>query len=809
MANTEGFNIEGLGVFYLGEQFDLDQKKRTGAALLYESKHLVTHAVCVGMTGSGKTGLCVSLLEEAALDGIPALIIDPKGDLGNLLLQFPEMKPEDYLPWVSEDEARLAQQTPEQFAAGQAETWKKGLADWRQDGARIQRLQDACEFAIYTPGSRMGRPLSILKSFEAPGEAVLEDREMFTDRIANAATALLGLLGIDADPLQSREHIFLSQIFQRCWEKGENLSLADLIGHIQNPQFKQIGVMDVDSFYPAKERFALAMQINNLLASPGFAVWMEGEGMDIGKLLRTETGKPKMSVISIAHLNDQERMFFVSLLLNETLAWTRQQAGTSSLRAIVYMDEIFGYFPPLGNPPTKKPLLTLLKQARAFGVGVVLATQNPVDLDYKGLANCGTWFIGRLQTERDKERLMEGLAGASAQAGAAFDRAKTDRILSSLGKRVFFLNNVHQNVPVIFQTRWALSYLRGPLTREQIKRLTPAAPAATASGKTGTPLPALTPAKAGRPVLPPEVLQKFLAARGDADGLMYYPELCVAAKVRYTDTKAGVDTTVEKVYLTPIKDDNTPVEWHEGDAVEIHPDELESEPTEGIGYMELAGAATRPKSYAAWQKDLVTHIFSFEQLQLFALPKLKLFSSPGETEADFRARIAHQLHEQRDAAVEKLQAKYTPKITALEERIRKAEQAKQREEQQRSTEVMSAGLDILGGVLGAVFGRGKVASKATIGKAASAAKKAGRVIQQQGDVARAGETIEALQAQLAELEEQVEAETQEIAAAMDAANAEIVPVSIKPKKTNISVGFTALVWAPYRPQAGGEAEKAW
>ncbi len=795
-------NIEGLGVFYLGEQYDLDNKQRTGNLVLYESKHLVTHAVCVGMTGSGKTGLCISLLEEAALDGIPALIIDPKGDLGNLLLQFPALEAKDFAPWVSEDEARLAQQTPEEFAAAQAETWKKGLADWHQDGDRIQRLKDSCEFTIYTPGSRMGRPLSILKSFEAPGEAVLEDREMFTDRIANAATALLSLLGISADPLQSREHIFLSQVFQANWTEGKSLDLAQIIEQVQNPPFKKIGVLDVESFYPGKERFALAMQVNNLLASPGFQVWMEGEGMDVAKLLRNASGKPKISIVSIAHLNDQERMFFVALLLNEVLAWTRQQAGTSSLRAIVYMDEIFGYFPPLGNPPTKKPLLTLLKQARAFGVGVVLATQNPVDLDYKGLANCGTWFIGRLQTERDKERLMEGLAGASAQAGAAFDKARTDQILSSLGKRVFFLNNVHQNVPLIFQTRWALSYLRGPLTREQIKALTP--PQEAASVAAGPAMPKLAVA-AARPVLPPEVVQKFLPARGKPEGLMYYPEFCVTAKIRFTDTKSKIDTAEDRVYLTPVKDDNTPVEWSESQVADLHPDELEGEPAAGIGYMELAGAATKAKNYAAWQKDLVNYIFANESLDCYCAPELKAYSNPGESEADFRGRISHQLHEERDAEIAKLQAKFTPKITALEERIRKAMQAKEREEQQRSSQAMSAGLDILGGVLGAVFGRGR----ATIGKAASAAKKAGSVLKEQGDVKRAGETVEALQAQLAELEEQVEAETQALAAKMDAANASIETVSIKPKKTNITVGFTALVWAPYRPVEGGDPEKAW
>ncbi|MFN9429028.1 MAG: ATP-binding protein [Acidobacteriota bacterium] len=803
-------NIEGLGVFYLGEEYDLGAKKRKGSLVLYESKHLVTHAVCVGMTGSGKTGLCVSLLEEAALDGIPAIVIDPKGDLGNLLLQFPELRAEDFAEWVNAEEAQQAQVSAEEYGRQQAELWRKGLADWRQDGERIGRMSEAAEFQIYTPGSRMGRPLSILKSFGAPGEEVREDREMFMDRIANAATAVLSLLGIDADPLQSREHSMMSQIFQSKWTEGKDRNLAELIGQIQAPPFKKIGVLDVDSFFPAKERFALAMQVNNLLASPGFAAWMEGEGMEIGKLLRNEQGKPKISVISIAHLNDAERMFFVALLLNEFLGWVRTQSGTSSLRALLYMDEIFGYFPPLGNPPTKKPLLTLLKQARAFGVGVVLATQNPVDLDYKGLANCGTWFIGRLQTERDKARLMEGLSGASAQAGIAFDAGKTDEILSSLGKRVFYLNNVHTNTPVIFQTRWALSYLRGPLTREQMKKLKgreeEAAPAG--EGKAGGKVRALAPA-AARPVLPPDVVQKFLAARGGVEGLMYYPHLCAAAKVRFTDTKSGIDETVDRVYMTPVKDDNTPVEWSESEVVDLHPDELEGTPEEGIGYAELAGAATKGKSYGGWQKDLVGHIFGQETLEVFLSPELKAFSHPGESEADFRGRIAHEMHEERDAEIEKIRTKYRPKVALLEERLRKAEAAKKVQEEQRSSEMLNAGMSLLGGVLGAMFGRGSALSKTNIGKAATAVKQAGKVMRESQDVGRAGDTVEAVQAQMAELEAEIEKQVGVVAARLEAASAAVERVAIKPKKMNISVGFTALVWAPCRHEAGKDPEAAW
>ncbi len=364
------------------------------------------------MTGSGKTGLCVSLLEEAAIDGIPAIIIDPKGDLANMMLTFPELQPEDFEPWIDPQEAARKGVTPTELAKRTVETWKSGLASWDQKPERIARLRDAVEIAIYTPGSTTGRPLTVLRSLDAPKSEFRTDSGAMRDRIMSAVSGLLGLIGIDADPLASREHILLSSILDLGWQKGLNLELPDLIQSIQKPPFDRLGVFDIETFFPAKDRLALAMRMNNLLASPGFAAWMTGEPLDIQRLLYTSAGKPCLSILSIAHLSDAERMFFVTLLLNETISWMRSQPGTSSLRAILYMDEIFGYFPATANPPSKMPMLTLLKQARAFGLGIVLATQNPVDLDYKGLSNTGTWFIGRLQTERDKARIMEGLESA-------------------------------------------------------------------------------------------------------------------------------------------------------------------------------------------------------------------------------------------------------------------------------------------------------------------------------------------------------------------------------------------------------------
>ena len=465
-------DYEKLGQFYLGREYDLEKKSSAaGNLVLYDSKDLVTHAIVVGMTGSGKTGLCIDLIEEAAIDGVPTIAIDPKGDLTNLMLTFPDLRPEDFRPWINEEDAARKGVTPDEYAKQQADLWRKGLESWGQSGDRIRRLRDAADFAIYTPGSTAGIPVSILRSFAAPSEQLREDTELFRERVSTTATSLLALVGIAADPIKSREHILISTLFSAAWAEGKDLDLEALVGRIQKPPMARIGALDLEKFYPEKDRGELAMRINGLLASPGFGGWLEGEALDVGALYRTPAGKPRVSIFSIAHLSDAERMFFVALLLNEILGWVRMQSGTTSLRAILYMDEIFGFFPPVAEPPAKRPLLTLLKQARAFGLGVVLATQNPVDLDYKGLANTGTWLLGRLQTERDKQRVLEGLEGAAAAQSASFDRKSMEELLAGLGNRVFLMNDVHEDGPVVLETRWAMSYLRGPLTRDQIKVL--------------------------------------------------------------------------------------------------------------------------------------------------------------------------------------------------------------------------------------------------------------------------------------------------------------------------------------------------
>jgi hypothetical protein len=811
-------DFEKLGVFYLGRPYDLAAKAPRPGLVLYDSKDLVTHAVCIGMTGSGKTGLCLALIEEALLDGIPVLLIDPKGDLANLCLTFPALRPEDFAPWVNEEDARRKGLAVDAYAAQQAELWRKGLAAWGEDGARIQRLRDAAEVTIYTPGSTAGLPVSIVKSFAAPPAPLRQDAELLRDRIGTTATSLLGLLGIDADPLQSREHILLSKLLETAWRDGHDLDLAGLIQQIQSPPIAKVGALDLEAFFPGKDRFALATRLNNLLAAPGFDAWLKGEPLDVGALLHTPAGKPRAAIFSIAHLSDAERMFFVSLLLNEMLGWVRAQSGTTSLRAMLYMDEVFGYFPPVANPPSKLPLLTLLKQARAFGVGVVLATQNPVDLDYKGLANTGTWFIGRLQTDRDRARVLDGLEGAAAGGDHRYDRGAMEKILGGLGSRIFLLNNVHEDAPEVFESRWAMSYLRGPLTRTQIKQLmagrtSPEAPRPAAAPAGGAPAAAPTApspaASAGRPVLPPAVPQIFVPIRGSAPAgaaLIYRPQILGAATVRFSDEKAGVDQSQDVVVATPITDAAVPVSWEAATPLAVAVADLEKTPGPAGDWALLPSAAAKPKSYEDWSRDLAAWLYGQQRLGLLRDPESGAVSRAGESERDFRVRIREAARADRDTRVEALRKKYAPKRAALEERLRRAEQAQSRETGQVTQRGVQAAISIGATILGGLLGR-KTISVTNIGRATTAARDAGRVLKEREDVARAQETVAAVQQDLTALEAELQAEITALDARAEPERLD--PVTVRPKKTDVRVRLCALAWVPYWRDPAGTPTPAW
>lgn len=806
-------DYEKLGAFYLGKEYDLVSRTLKEDLVLYDSKDLNTHAVIIGMTGSGKTGLGIALLEEALIDNIPIIAIDPKGDLPNLLLSFPELRAEDFRPWVNEQDALNKGLTLNHFASNQADLWRKGLASWGQETDRITRLKSAADFAVYTPGSNAGLAVSVLRSFAPPSPAILGDTDLLRERIQTTATSLLALLDIEADPITSREHILLANIFENAWTQGKGLDLAGLIHAIQAPPFERIGVMDLEFFFPSKERFLLAIRVNNLLAAPGFESWLEGDPLDIGRMLYTAHGKPRASIFTISHLSDPERMFFVSMLLNEILGWMRTQAGTSSLRAILYMDEIFGYFPPVSNPPPKAPLLTLLKQARAFGLGLVLSTQNPVDLDYKGLSNTGTWFIGRLQTERDKERVLAGLEGAAA--GAGFDRRRMEEILAGLGKRVFLLHNVHENEPAIFQTRWALSYLRGPMTREQIKALmaerkSEELPVAKASPAPETPAPSETfrPAQpaAGPPVVPPGIDAFYLAASGAGHGLAYYPAVVGRMDVHYSNARYKIDTTQTVALAAELEEGPVPLDWD--NAVEFDPVTLETAPLPGSEYADLPVAAKKAAAYRKWNKDLLRWVCQKRPLVLLSSKRFGMTSLLGESEGEFRARLAQAVREKRDLEVEKLRNKYGKRFTTLKDRLMRAEQAISREDEQAKARKMQTAISFGTAILGAFLGR-KTVSATSASRVGTAMRSASRMRAEKMDVARAQERAEGVRLQLSELEVRLQDDIDRIELALDTEAEELEEISVKPKSRDITLEIFGLAWMPFRKDGRGRLSPDW
>lgn len=811
-------DYEKLGAFYLGRQVDPDSGEDLPGPLLYDSKDLTTHAVIVGMTGSGKTGLAIGMLEEALIDGVPVIAIDPKGDLGNLMLTFPNLEGDDFRPWVDEGAAARKGVSPDDYAASQAKLWREGLESWGQGPERIRRLEAAAERVLYTPGSNAGTPLSILRSLDAPPPALLEDDEALRDRILSSVSGLLGLLGIVADPIQSREHILLSTLVERAWREGRNLDMASLIHQIQKPPVERVGIMDVETFFPSDARFELAMRLNNLLASPGFSAWLEGEPLDIAHMLRAPDGRPRLSIVSIAHLSDPERMFVVTLLLGQLVAWMRSQSGSQSLRAILYMDEVFGYFPPTANPPSKTPMLTLLKQARAYGVGCVLATQNPVDLDYKGLSNCGTWLLGRLQTERDQARVIDGLESSASGVAGGFSRSSLEKTLSSLDSRVFLMNNVHEDQPVLLRSRWVLSYLAGPLSRAQIKRLakapatteTPAAVEERAQAIAAVQPSAATVATkqaAERPVIPAEADERFLPITGKVnatDRIIYRPVLLGAVSAHYSNARAGVDEWTKRIVWAPLDDELEGSPWDAGRLLQGLPElETDLEPTATFG--PLPAQAERKTSYKKWSKQLKTMVYRDHPVMLWKSKKPKLVSTLGEEEGAFRGRLSELLHEARDVKLEKLRKKFTPKLARMQEKIDRALERVDREEQQYKDRKTQTVVSMGATLIGALFGR-KLGSVGNVGRAASTMKGASRAAREKADIDRAEERVEEYKQELVVLEETFQKALEDAEDAALDHEMEIEELRVNARKGDLDVERLSLVWVPSKVDASGQVE---
>lgn len=781
--------FEKLGVFYLGKRYDPASRETTDELLLYDSRDLTTHAVCVGMTGSGKTGLCISLLEEAAMDGIPAIAIDPKGDLSNLMLTFPDLSTDDFLPWIDPADAERNGATLQRLASDTAEAWKTGLARWGQDGERIRELRSRTEFRLYTPGSSNGIPLSILHSLDAPSQDVMNEPEALADRIETAVSGFLSLAGGTDLDIHGREHVLLQSILAHAWGEGRDMNLAEMIRAVQNPPMKQLGVLDVEAFYPSQDRLRLAMMLNSLAASPGFTPWTLGEPLNIESLLHSPEGKPRVSILSIAHLSDKQRMFFVSLLLGEVVTWMRSKPGTGSLRAILYMDEIFGFFPPGAEPPSKKPMLTLLKQARAYGLGVVLAAQNPVDLDYRGLSNAGTWFVGRLQTERDKLRLLDGLESASANV---VDRAGMDRLLSGLDKRVFLLHSVHRSDPELFQTRWAMSYLRGPLTGTQLKKLQQgeaSAPPAESNRPARAP-------SSSKPWTPPEI-EEFHAPLpvppSPGQTVLYRPHLFASVKLHFVSAREKIDLWEDCTVLVPAVPDHGEA-WSAAECIRGKPCPMDRDPAPDASYDPLEPEAVKAASMKHFNTRAASWLYQEQSLPVWYCLNPRAVSEPGEEKGVFVTRLLQVERENRDLQVVKLRESFGKRLATLQDRVRRAGQKLEREKSQynhqRTQTAVSVGATIMGALLGGRVGSGSV------GRATTAVRGATRASREKEDIASAESELEVQRERLRELEEEFNEKVGLISKPLRADELLLEEKVVRPRKNDTFVSRSGLLWVP-------------
>ncbi|MEA2114302.1 MAG: DUF87 domain-containing protein [Thermodesulfobacteriota bacterium] len=788
-------DYEKMDLFYLGRELDPETGETNRQPLLYKNKHLTTHAAIIGMTGSGKTGLGIDLIEEAALDKLPSIIIDPKGDMTNLLLSFPDLAADDFEPWVDEGQAAQKGISRKKLAVDTAAAWEKGLASWDQDKERIGRMRASADFVVYTPGSSSGRPVSVLDSMEAPDPEVLKDNDTAAALVNSTVSSILALVGVKADPLKSREHILLSSIVLYYWRKQQDLSLEMLIAAVVNPPFTKIGSLTTDVFYPQPKRMDLALQLNNILASPAFSGWTQGEPLRIENFLYSDSGKPQVSIFSIAHLSDDERMFFVAMLLGRFISWMRRQEGSSGLRCLLYMDEIFGYFPPSANPPSKKPMLLLLKQARAYGVGVVLSTQNPVDLDYKGLSNIGTWFVGRLQTRQDQDRVMAGIAGSSDD----FSEQQIREMLSDMRGRTFLLYSAHQDEPVLFETRWAMSYLRGPVSLSEIGKMitkgidhdsgdqstvAQSVQAAITEGYSSTP-----------PMLSAGVEQCFLPAPIPVEELNYAPWLVGTSTVRFFKQSQSIDETREICLRLPVNDDIDKPDWQQAEEYSLELDDCEDRAPEGSRFASLPAAFSSLKNLRGLEKVFDNFLYHSMRLPLMKVTSLKLTSKPGETEAQFNKRIADLLRGKKEIEADKVTERYGKKQRLLETRLEKAYARLDKEKGDVTAKGIDTALSVGVAVFGALFGR-KTLSVSTATRTARSMRGAGRVLKEQGDVQRAGDAVTLIQDDIDALARELQGKLSGLADRFDPVHYDMETINITPRHSDIYNLQLRLVWEP-------------
>ena len=825
---------------FLGKLYNT-KNQLTDEKMFYNPSDLNTHCVITGMTGSGKTGLGILMLEEIALKKIPAIIIDPKGDLTNLLLHFPDMTGKDIAPWLDQEAPVRAGKELYEYANEKATEWKEGQANWGYGPEDINALSEV-DYTLFTPGSSIGNPVNIMASFSAPESSVIYNDEAIREEISTAVTALLGLLGYNnIDPLKSKEHILLSNIIESYWTLGKDVTLVDLINAVNDPPFDTLGALSIDKIYPPKERFSLALQINNFLASPTFKAWNEGPGLDIGSLIKNKDDKPRFNIFYLQHLSDQEKMFFVTMLYSQIEAWMRNQTGTGNLRLAVYFDEIAGYVPPTANPSSKPVIMRMMKQARAFGVGLILATQNPVDIDYKGLSNAGTWFVGRLQTEQDKNRLLDGLTTTDGN----INRSDADKLISDLKKRAFLYMNVHENGLKVLSTRWTLNYLAGPLTKNLIPKLyneglcipyteedAKAAKLHAAYKNRETDddsnLNLLSEdideinaslkenenmeeeLKEGqRPNIAATINEYFMPAgkrpaECDSDGaqVTYIPVWIAQAEIRAEKDKYNF--SLRTVKAAEIEDDDlrgTSVRWDEYMCDPFDLKEMMGRPEFSDAYFQTPPAWMQDAKLArTYETDFVNYLYRDASIMVWGNEKLGVFADEDDTEDEFLEKCREKIEALSSAEIEKVKKTHEAQLDKLEAKLKKLNvslEEKQNQVKQRGVQTAAAA----GELILSLFQKRKksVSSSLTKVSQTSNAKKAQEKVELD---------IEAVTEQIQSAIDDYEGKLEEIEKKWDEILDLNKQVKISVAKKDIYVDAFGICWTPYYTNSLGKLVKA-
>lgn len=799
---------------YLGKLYDASGNS-TDEKMLYRPEDLNTHCVIAGMTGSGKTGLGITMLEEILLKNIPVIVIDPKGDLTNLMLHFPDLDASDFAPWIDPEAPTREGKELSVLAQEEADKWRNGLAEWGFGSKDLSDLSNV-SYTLFTPGSTAGNPVNILSSFNPPENRLQQTSEDLRETISTSVTALLDLIGLsDIDPIQSREHILLSSIIEQYWDMNKPIDIVEMVHAVNDPPFANLGALPLEKVYPAKDRFSLAMLLNNFIASPTFQSWNIGPNLDIGPMLFTADGRARCNIFYLQHLSEHERMFFVTMLYSRIETWMKTQIGTGNLRLAVYFDEISGYLPATANPASRGVIIRMLKQARAFGVGLILSSQNPIDFDYKALSNAGTWMIGRLQTEQDKSRLIDGLTTNAGQ----INRSDANRLISTLQKRQFLYMNVHEAGLKVFTTRWALNYLAGPLTKIMIPKLLEMGLSEQVDAETLKPS-AVSRVSASqseseskenlKPNIPTRIKEYFRSTglkpsdvNAETDHITYIPVWYAQAETRVIQPKYNLNFAEDKAAMV----DNpalrgVAVRWEDYAVDPVPAESLRSQPEDNAAaYQNPADWMTDASLAKSRESDFIDYIYRMGGINIRTNKELGVYAPETMSEEEYQKLLNDKVDEAANTEKKKLITAYQKLVDSMEVKIRRAEA----DVQDKTDKASSRKLEQYGAL-------GELALSLLTGRKRSISTS----INKYGQSTTANNALDKANMALNDLKESMEEATkefkdkiEEVENRWDEVAKQEERIVITPMKKDIFIDYFGILWMPYYTDRNGKLVQAY